>query len=215
MSYEIENGVKNNVLYFLSTALNSLSLGSIVTYSVGFYKEEMILQAKEMLFKICREKLVQRRSCAGHPNPLVADVEDMMSLFDKMESKKFLMPQFLAEHYASLPPQSGFESMATILCSLREEITYLRNEVSDLRLSNDRNNKCFEDFNAVRQDLTDIKTILRGNLKTETTTSYASVVTTQEPEIGLNNSAPISADNGSRSAPLILKLFVIEPMVAV
>ena len=52
----------------------------------------------------------------------MADVDDMISLFEKAESKRMLLPRFVAEHYLSLPPGFDFESTALILCSHREEV---------------------------------------------------------------------------------------------
>ena len=66
-----------------------------------------------------------------HPNPTVADTEDILCLFDKMDENNFICPKFLAENYLSSPPSSGFEPLALIICSLRNQLLAVRLEVSE------------------------------------------------------------------------------------
>ena len=111
-----------------------------------------------MVAGLCKEKPTRRIACGSHPNPLFADVSDILNLLEKAEKMKILLPKFVAGSYDSLPPASGFDSIAAVLCSLREEICNLRAEVTDLRESNQRDKKSFEDIMGVKQDIADIKT---------------------------------------------------------
>ena len=157
MSYEVENSVVNDVLCYLTTSRKTLSQQLIVNNTVAFYNEKAIKESKELIFKICKETSIKRKVCVSHPNPLFVDVEDILNLLIKADQKKFLLPNFLAEHYASLPPGSGFECIAAILCSLREEISNLREEQVLQREANNKHLKAFDEFNALRQDVSDIK----------------------------------------------------------
>ena len=160
MAFELENTVLDDILCYISTTRNSIISENITLYCVAFYKAEAIKQSKRRLFDICKEKYVQRNACQKHPNPSTADVTDILELLAKTESNKFLIPNFVAGNYASLPPSSGFEALATIMCSLRDEVTALRMEVSDVKNMRQLDSKSMEGVDSVTQDLAEIKTIL-------------------------------------------------------
>ena len=189
MAYDIENTVINDTLCYLSTSRNCLSRQVIITNVVGFYQDDVLKKAKELLFKICNEKLIQRKACTSHPNPIMADVDDMISLFEKAESKRMLLPRFVAEHYLSLPPGSGFESIALVLCSLREEVSDMRKEINAQRESNSRDEKSFEDMLTVKQDVADIKISLQNKSNVSNNTCLCSL-SGNEPLSTGNNEDP-------------------------
>ena len=160
MTYNLENVILNDVLCFLSTIRDSQAHDDIVAIAVAFYKSEVIKQAKEKLFEICNEKLIARRSTREHPNPSVPDLKDVLDLFIKMEGKNFVLPKFVANSYASMPPQSGFVGIAHMIGSLRDEIAALKTELSQIRENRDKDIKSLEDICDVKQDIKDIKIIL-------------------------------------------------------
>ena len=133
MSYDIKNTVINDVLCYLSTSKKALSCENVILNAVAFYKSEAIRKAKEFIFECCKEKLIVRKSCASHPNPAVADVEDILDLSDKCESKRHLLSEFVAAGFTSMPPSTVFESLAMVLCNLRDEVAALRLEVTEVR----------------------------------------------------------------------------------
>ena len=169
----IRNAVKDDLLCFLSTSRDSLTKDSIVLDAVAFYRSDAILKSKEIFFKICEERLVTRKQCASHPNPSVADVTDILNLFDKVEERHFPIPDFLASNFKSLPP-ANFEPLASVICSLRDEVAAIRMELSQVRESNAKDFKSLEDLACVKQDISDIKSAvclgrINGSSSTEET----------------------------------------------
>ena len=157
--HTIENAVCNDVLCYISSARDTLSRDSIVPNCVGYYKTEDIVKAKEILFEICEERFITRKVCASQPNPCVAHLNDIVSLFDKKEGENSLLPTFLASGFKSLPP-NGFEPIASVLCSLRNEIAAVRFELTEVRESNKRDLKTMDDLACVKQDISDIKIVV-------------------------------------------------------
>ena len=197
--YELENCVISDVLCFLLTSEESMTKDDIVTVAVGFYSSEKIKKAKELFFQICKERLVTRKACTSHPNPSVPDVEDILSLHEKVVGKKFLLPRFLAERYSSLPPSSGFLPLASMLCSLREEMVTLKEEVSQLRQNNTRDLRSLEDVNSVKQDIADIKICLQNSSSgTGQATSYASTLMSSQPNGSQHPSSNFSRNSSSQ-----------------
>ena len=108
----LENVIINDVLCFLTTSRNSLTADEAVISAVAFYTATDIISAKEKIFAIFKEKPVTRRACVQHPNPSVADVQDILTLLTKKEGGKIEIPKFVAKGHNSLPPSSGFLAFA-------------------------------------------------------------------------------------------------------
>jgi len=150
----IDNAICNDVLCYLSTARDSLPRDIIILNACAFYKSEKILQAKEIIHNICLEKIVNRKKTVNQPNPTTIDLQDILNLLERNENAN--LPRFLAENYNSLPP-NGFESMAAIISSLRDEMFALKSEIVQLRENNLRDQRSFEDVESIKQDVNDIK----------------------------------------------------------
>ena len=151
----------NDVLCFITTARNSLSRDIILVNAVGFYTSEAIFAAKEEIFSFSNERLVKRKMTNEQPNPAVMNVKDILTLLDKMEGT-VPIPSFVAANYNSLPP-INFEPLATVLCSLKDEIAALRREVCQLREVNVENASSNIDNACVKQDISDIKLMLQNS----------------------------------------------------
>ena len=181
MTYELENTALNDVLCYISTARHTMTNDNITLISVAFYKPEVIKKSKKLLFEICKEIAVykERKSCASHPNPATAEVSDILELLETCEAKKFLLPDFVAGSYTSLPPATGFESLATIMCSMRDEVIALRMEVSEVKQIRQNDAKSLEGVGSVTQDVLEIKNILANRSVNQVTnapsSSYADV----------------------------------------
>ena len=154
----------NDVLCYLTTGRNSLSRDNIVVNAVAYYTGEVIFSAKEIIFSFSNERAVKRKVTNEHPNPAVMNVKDILTLLDKMEGK-VPIPSFVAANYNSLPP-NNFGPLAAVLCSLKDEIAALRNEVCQLREVNAENVSSNIDNACVKQDISDIKLMLQNSLNT-------------------------------------------------
>ena len=160
MTHTLENSILNNVLCYISSSRINHTNDTILTNTVAFYKSDAIKSAKELLFKICKENPTTRKSCAKHPNPSTADVGDILNLLEKTDNMSLELPSFLAGGASSMPPGAGFDAISPVMCSLRDEITALREEVSQLRQVTQNDMKSFEGLSCLAQDVVDIKTLL-------------------------------------------------------
>ena len=75
--------------------MKTLEREKVVVQATAYYSDVAIRSAKKLTFDICKETPIARKVCASNPNPSVPNVEDIMSLIEKMENKKFLFPNFL------------------------------------------------------------------------------------------------------------------------
>ena len=151
---------KNNALLcYITTARGSLTKDNIIGNVVAFYSSDVIYSAKEEIFGICNERPIKRKATAEFPNASVPNVRDILQLLDQVEGK-IALPSFVATHYNSLPP-SNFDSLAPVLCSLRDEITTLREEVSQLRKINQEMSSAKVENSCIQHDISDIKLMMR------------------------------------------------------
>ena len=155
----------NSVLCFITSARNSLSKDNIILNSVAYYSSEVVYAAKEEIFSFCDERPIKRKASAEYPNPAVANVRDILNLLDKVEGK-ISLPTFVATEFNSLPP-SNFDSIAPVLCSLRDEITLLREELSQLKKNNLEHTSRETQNSCMQQDISEIKLMVRNLEKTK------------------------------------------------
>ena len=161
MQFELQNTILNDVLCFLYTSRDSITNEDAINMTVSFYDSEAIKEAKSKIFKICQEKYTARKASKNSPNPSIANVQDILDLFIKMEGKNFLFPSFVAKSFTSMPPP-GFTHFARILGSLRDEMTSLKEEIKQLREAREVDLKSLEDVSDVKQDIADIKVTLNS-----------------------------------------------------
>ena len=152
----LSNAVGNDVLCYISTARHTLSKDNITLNCIGFYKSDVIVKAKDVIYSICDERAVTRKACNSHPNPNVADIVDIIDLLERKEDANKMMPDFVATKFNAFPPMN-FEIIAGVMCSLRDEIASMKVELTQFRESNIRDIKSFDDMNCIKQDLADIK----------------------------------------------------------
>ena len=92
----------------------------------------------------------------------MTNVDDMLQLLEKkLESKSFQLPSFVVNNYMSLPPNSGFEGLASVICSLRVELASLRSEVLKLRKCNEKDARPLGNVGSIIQDVSEIKTLVQ------------------------------------------------------
>ena len=160
--FTVENACVNDVLCYVTSARNTLSHDDIVVNTVGFYKDDAIKKAKTVLFQICNETPINRKQCSKEPNPSVSHTKDILLLLEKVERQGTALPDFLASGYKSLPPSSGFESFAAIVCSLRDEIAALRLEVTEVRKCSEKDDRALDNVGCIIQDVAEIKLLVHN-----------------------------------------------------
>ena len=152
--------VLNDVLCFLSTSRDSMTSDELILVATAFYKPEDILKAKELIFNLCKEKITTRKTCQSHPNPILADTQDIINLITKKDNGSSTLPKFVTGGCYSLPPTTGCIAFARAFNRLRDELSEVKTEMRELRSTKDKEAKAIEDSNDVRQDISDIKTML-------------------------------------------------------
>ena len=169
---KLSNAILSDVLCFLTSARNTLTSDQIILNATAFFKDESIIKSKEMLFEIAGERPIKRKACQSQPNPAVANLDDMLQLLEKLEDKSFQLPSFVVNNYMSLPPNAGFEGLASVMCSLRDELASLRSEVSELRKFNEKDARALGNVESIIQDVSEIKTLIQHISSSNNAGSY-------------------------------------------
>ena len=126
---DIKNAVINGVLCYLSSARHTLTDQAMCTICLSFYNSDKISEAKELLFKIGNETTVKRRGEAKSK----ADLMDIINLLRKLDENRANVPKFVADNFCTMPPASGFETIAEHIINLTMEISTLKNEIQNLK----------------------------------------------------------------------------------
>ena len=212
----INGAIDNDILCYISSSRHTLDKERIMKLVFGFYDGKNILEAKDLLFKVCKMKATKRNKCTSHPEPLIADIDDIYELFQKMDnSSNVNLPTFVTTKFNAFPPDN-FESIADVLCTMRDETNALRFEITQLRELSAKDMQAMEDICSVKQDIADIKAKVysrpighesSGNVNTTSIPIQSSnnnaesetVVPTQEnnsvSENTEDNSVPTNQDN--------------------
>ena len=100
----INGAINDNLLCYVSSSRHSLDKEQIIKNVIGYYDGKKILESKEIIFKMFNQHPIQKKKCASHPNPLVADVDDIYELFQKMDNSSRYSPIFGTSDYKAFPP---------------------------------------------------------------------------------------------------------------
>ena len=110
------------------------------------------------------ETPVNRKQCASQLNPSVSHTKDIIQLFDKANREQTDLPKFLTSGFMSLPDSTGFESFASVVCSLCGEISALRLEVTEVRKASEKDSKSMENVNYIIQDVVETRLLLHRSI---------------------------------------------------
>ena len=106
--------ILNDVLCYLASARNTLTVVHSVQNSAAFFTDDVIVRAKQKLYEICKEKFAARKACTSYPYVYTRHVEHILDLSTSKEGSSAAVPTFATSSFDS-KPTTGFESIA--LCS--------------------------------------------------------------------------------------------------
>lgn len=203
-----ENLMINDVLCFLSTSRDTLTSDEAIISATAFYNSDDILSAKKIIFSLCKEKLTVRRSCPEHPNPTVADIQDIINLLHKHDKGKKVFPKFVAESHNSLPPSAGFLAFARAFNRIRDELSEVKEELKQVKEAKNKENRILEESTDLKQDIADIKSMLLLKSVVATPSDMTTPVytqATQQPTQAVSNAPIMSYSDAFKSttAPFI------------
>ena len=157
---DLTNSILENVLSYIQSAKSAIPRDQILLNALAYYKPELIMKAKEIIYKLVDEVPPKRKKCIAHPNPSSADLEDILSIFERQEGGKLTLPSFVAFGYASMPPSAGFESFASVMCSFRDEVAALRLQVEGVKKASEMDLKALENVGSIIQDVSELKMLV-------------------------------------------------------
>ena len=198
---DLQNTVINGILCYIASARDTLSHDEIVSNAFAFYKAETVVEAKEIICGLTKEKFVNRKSCNAHKDPAEAHLKDILECFAKMERNNDALPRFVADSFLAFPP-IGFKYLAPTLCSMRDEVAALREEVVEVRRSNERDARALNSNNVISQEISEIKTLVQrivqinhGNLSpNEVSASSGNQSTSGAQIVAEDGSTPTSTE---------------------
>lgn len=184
----MEAYVVDSLLCYVQSARDKFSTEEIIKNVVGFYPQPRILQSKTTLFTSAKTKMIKRKACDSHPNPADADVMDILELWEKInEGAGDPFPTFVSVGVDSMP-SGDFNAIASILCSLRDEISCLRHEVTEVRSERERDIKVLEQSDNIMEELSEIKILCKSKpSNTQRISSEPPVQLTTEKSIVMSN----------------------------
>ena len=143
----------DSLLCYASTARHSLKNDEIIRICIAFYKEAEIINSKDLLCDLIGLKGKRRRN----ENRLVNEMKDIMDMLIHCDDNSIRLPKFVADSYNGLPPTSGFEVVANYILKLNEELSNLREEVTELKQIRREEDIYNKDVFLVKEDLIEIK----------------------------------------------------------
>ena len=156
---EQDNPIINDILCYISSARDTISRDKIIINAFSYYTADDIKTAKTLICTTTGERNVKRKECASEPNVPRADMRDICTIFEKLESEGKNIPKFVAGGFMSFPA-NGFEYLAPMVCSLREEIAAMKQEITNLRAANEADVRALNNVNVIAQDVCEIKALL-------------------------------------------------------
>ena len=175
---DLKDTILDNVLCYISSARNTLTHENVIKNAMAFYKREIIIKSKEVISNLAGVRPANRKACKSHSNPASADLEDIMSIFDKQNDGSLVLPDFVSSGYMSMPPSAEFESLASVMCSMRDEVAALRFHLEEVQKTSEKDLKALDNVGCIFQDVSEIKKLLMDlNVKTgERMTRYTPTV---------------------------------------
>lgn len=135
--------ILSELLCFLTSYFGKVPKVELISIIVGFYDDEEVLAAKELLFRLAEEispkidglpRLRVRKDC---PNKRRLNCEDLVGLLELLDKKAVVLPQFCAVRVDRLPRISPTEvdsvRMTENITSLKEQVAALSTQLEDVK----------------------------------------------------------------------------------
>ncbi|CAF2033058.1 unnamed protein product [Rotaria magnacalcarata] len=148
----------NNVLCYITTAMDSLHNDEIVSVSVAYFSPTSIKEAKTLLFSILEEEIKFRKG----DDRMRKEVQDIIDLVNHSASDLDRLPKFVSDSYNAMPPVAGFGALGNTIQSLLNEIIVLKDEISFLKQRRIDETVNIEDMNTIKEILADLKNDVRS-----------------------------------------------------
>ena len=153
------NMIENAILSFLQSSRNVLPEDRIIELASAFYAENKVKEAKEAVFNLVEKPFTVRRRTNTCLNTAVPNCRDVLALFEELEQDEVDVPVFVTKGYGTVPQGAGFEMLANVISSMRDEITQLRFECEQLKKDRESDVGLIEDATTIREEVADIKKI--------------------------------------------------------
>ena len=156
---DLSNTVLNDVLCYISSARDSITLENLIVNCNAFYSVEAVKEAKGIISRVCNVTPITRKASAGK-TPTPANIRDIDACFQKIEEDGLEKPSFVAKGFSSFPP-NGFEHIAPMLCSLHDQLAALRHEIVELKKNSERDVRTMNNVDMVLQDVAEVKALVQ------------------------------------------------------
>ena len=150
---ETENVCINDILCFISTAINSKTDEFIIQSCFSFYETTKIKHAKSLLCSLYGDRPKTRRGDGAKR----AEIGDIIDLFRKSEENNISLPKFVAGSFDSLPPGSGYEVIAPFIIDLIDQVKSLKGEIEIIKNLKTLKNIETSLLDELRNDVSEIK----------------------------------------------------------
>ena len=193
---DIFNAVLNDILCYISSARDSLSQEALITNCHGYYEEDKIKEAQQIICDLAKVRAINRKAGKNVANPILIVLKDICEAFEKIEHEELPMPSFVAGGHTAFPPR-GFEYMAPVMCSIRDEIAAMRLEICELKSNSEKDIQALNSMDIAVQDISEIKTLVQKTFVPVAQTKESAVV----PIAQSNESAVVPIAQSNESAP--------------
>ena len=145
----------NNVLCYISCAIDKeMKHDAIIGACVSFYDEQLILDAKNLLYKHTNSRNSRNRTTAS----MFDEIKDIISKFDHCKTNEIALPKYVAYGIDAMPNES-LSFFTKELKNIKETINFMSNEV-DVVKSTLLENYIDKSLVCVKDDMVEIKSLI-------------------------------------------------------
>ena len=152
------NLVLNNVLCYITSALDSKTNECIIDCCLPFYNFSQIKEARDLLVSHSKYKCLSNGHRGNKSTKTI--LNEILDSLSYCKDNQVDLPTFVANSYNSMPPVSGYELICGTLSALIEEIYLLKDEIRSMKHNVELNGKC-SDTISIKNDLIQIEKSLR------------------------------------------------------